>query len=313
LMLLVTIFTMQGGLLAVAITDTIMCIGMVIAALFVYVVIIKDISTSQLLLELGKINQEIINPTSSEPYGKSIGSVYLVFIYALLFTTTLPYMSIRFLSFKDDIKLYKLAFYMVPIGIILSLIPMVGLYIRYKEPGLEVPDRAMAIFLSEYVHPAAGGLITLFILFAMLSTISSVLQSLASALSYDMYVSFFNKEPKNADFLNRISVTVITVWTMILTYLAPRGMLNQIAYIGTGGLISMFVGPTIIKAFVDANAKVCFWSMLTGFFVNIILVFNFDIGWVEAPILAGLAGSIVYFVLGYVLNGMSFKKKELSN
>ena len=190
---------------------------------------------------------------------------------------------------------------------------MVGLYIRYKEPGLEVPDRAMAIFLSEYVHPAAGGLITLFILFAMLSTISSVLQSLASALSYDMYVSFFNKEPKNADFLNRISVTVITVWTMILTYLAPRGMLNQIAYIGTGGLISMFVGPTIIKAFVDANAKVCFWSMLTGFFVNIILVFNFDIGWVEAPILAGLAGSIVYFVLGYVLNGMSFKKKELSN
>ena len=41
LLAVVVIFTMQGGLLAVAVTDTIMCMGMLIASIVVYVVIIR--------------------------------------------------------------------------------------------------------------------------------------------------------------------------------------------------------------------------------------------------------------------------------
>lgn len=311
LMLVVVIFTMQGGLLAVAITDTIMCIGMLVASLIVYFTIIKDIPMMDLLAQVGKLKSEFINPVTSDPYGSGKYSVFLVFIYALLFTTTLPYMSVRFLSFKEDIKIHTVALIMAPMGVILSFIPLTGIYMYYKNPGLANPDSAMPVFLNTFLPPALTGMITLFILFAMLSTISSVLQALASSLSYDMLVSVSGKQSDKGDLYNRIGVLATAAWALFLTFAAPQGMLNQIAYIGTGGLISAFVGPTIMRVFVEADLPTCLSSMITGFVVNVILVFILDVGWVEAPIIAGLAGSIVYIVMGYITNGGSRTPKNV--
>lgn len=311
LMLVVVIFTMQGGLLAVAVTDTIMCIGMLIASVIVYFTITKDIPMAELLSQVGQMKAEFINPTTSLPYGNGKYSVFGVFIYALLFTTTLPYMSVRFLSLKEDLKVHRMALIMAPMGLILSLIPFTGIYMYYKNPNLANPDSAMPVFLNTFLPPAIAGMITLFILFAMLSTISSVLQALASSLSYDMFVAVANRESKYGDLFNRLAVAITAIWGMFLTFKAPQGMLNQIAYIGTGGLISAFVGPTIMRVFVEANLNTCLASMLVGFFTNIVLVFGFNAGWVEAPIIAGLAGSIVYIVMGYVTNGSCRKPSQV--
>lgn len=311
LMLVVVIFTVQGGLLAVAITDTIMCMGMLIASGIVYFTIIKDIPFMELMGAVGNLKAEFINPTTSVPYGNPKYAVFLVFVYALLFTTTLPYMSVRFLSFKEDIKIHTMALIMAPMGIILSLIPLAGIYMYYKNPSLANPDSAMPVFLNTFLHPALGGMITLFILFAMLSTISSVLQALASSLSYDLLVSIAGKDSGKGDFYNRVGVIVTAVLAMILTFVAPQGMLNQIAYIGTGGLISAFVGPTIMRVFIEADLRTCFASMIVGFLVNVYLVFILQIGWVEAPIIAGAAGSVVYIIMGYITNGGSRRPKNV--
>lgn len=303
-MIVVMIFTMQGGLLAVAITDTLMCCGMVLGSIILYWYIVKDISLTELLQKVGEMKPSHINPETSTPYGEYKYSVFLVFVYASLFTTVLPYMSVRFLAFKKDLKISLAALYMAPMGFFMSLIPIVGLYVYYKNPGLENPDMAMPYFLANYVPPILGGMMSLFIMFAMLSTISSVLQVLASSLSHDMFVSLANKESRYADTLNRGAVVVTGVMGIVLTFFAPQTMLNHIAYIGTGGLISMLVGPTIMRTIVDANLTTCFLSMLTGFFANVYLVIYGGMGWVESPIVAGIAGSIVYLVVGYVTNGM---------
>jgi len=311
LLCLVVVFTMQGGLLAVAITDTIMCIGMLIAATITFGVILKQTSISELLTQLNNINPEIANPTTSNPYGAGKYQVFLVFIYALLFTTTLPYMSVRFLSLKEDLKVHKMALYMAPMGFILSFIPFVGIFMRYYTPGLENPDTAMPVFLNTYIPPVIGGLITLFILFAMLSTISSVLQAQASALTHDMYTAFKKKILKG-NLINRLGVLVIAGISLYLTFVAPQGMLNQVAYIGTGGLIAMFLGPTIIQVIIKGNAKTCIAAMLAGLITDILLMFQFNAGWVEAPILGGLASALVYATVGYITNGMTFKPKTVA-
>lgn len=303
LMLIITIFTTQGGLLAVSLTDTLMCIGMLIASVIVFVVILQNVPLGEMISAIGNMNQEFINPTSSAPYGNAKYSVFLVFFYALLFTTTLPYMSVRFLSLKEDIKIHKMVLFIAPMGIILSLIPFVGLFMYYSNPNLMNPDSAMPVFLNTYLSPVVGGIITLFILFAMLSTISSILQTLASSLSYDIYVSVANKNLTHGDRINRIAVIATAAWGLFLTFVAPQGMLNQVAYIGTGGLISMFVGPTIMRKLIGANLKTCFTSMMVGFLTNVVLVLQLDVGWVESPIYAGLAGAIVYVVMGFITNG----------
>jgi len=310
LMIVIVIFTVQGGLLAVAVTDTIMCMGMLVASVIVYTTIIKDIPMLELITKVGEMNPSFTNPETSAPYGAAKYNVFLVFIYAFLFTTTLPYMSVRFLSFKKDINIPLMALIMAPIGIILSFIPFVGLFMYYKNPNLTNPDSAMPLFLNTYLHPAIGGMITLFILFAMLSTISSILQALASSLSHDIWVSVLNKNSKYNSIINRVTVIFTGVWGIALTFLAPQGMLNQIAYIGTGGLIAMFVGPIMMRTIIKANAITCIASMIVGLILNITLVFGSDLGWVEIPILSGLCGAVVYVVMGFITNGM---KREVAN
>lgn len=313
LMIVIIIFTVQGGLLAVAITDTIMCMGMIVASLIVFFTIIKDISIIDLIQKVGEVKPEFINPETSTPYGEGKYSCFLVFIYAFLFTTTLPYMSVRFLSFKQNINIPLTALIMAPIGCILSLVPIAGLYMFYKQPGLANPDSAMPVFLTTYLHPAIGGMIILFILFAMLSTISSVLQALAAALSHDLVVSITGKHEKSSSLVNRIGVVITGVLCIVLTYLAPQGMLNQIAYIGTGGLISMFVGPIIMRTIVKADITAALSSMVVGFVLSAIFILKLNVGWVEAPILSGLCGSIVYLVVGFIRNGMKRFPDEETN
>ena len=313
LMIVIIIFTVQGGLLAVAITDTIMCMGMIIASLIVFFTIIKDISIMELIQKVGEVKPEFINPETSTPYGQGKYSCFLVFIYAFLFTTTLPYMSVRFLSFKDNINIPLTALIMAPIGIILSLVPIAGLYMFYKQPGLANPDSAMPVFLTTYLHPAIGGMIILFILFAMLSTISSVLQALAAALSHDLVVSISGKHERSSSLVNRIGVVITGLLCIVLTYLAPQGMLNQIAYIGTGGLISMFVGPIMMRPIVKADITAALSSMIVGFVLSTIFILKLNVGWVEAPILSGLFGSVVYLVVGFVRNGMKRFPDEETN
>ena len=308
LMTVIVIFTVQGGLLAVAITDTIMCVGMIIASIIVYTTIVRDTPMLELIAKVGEMNPSFTNPETSAPYGSGKYSVFLVFIYAFLFTTTLPYMSVRFLSFKDNINIPLMALIMAPIGIILSFVPFVGLFMYYKNPTLANPDSAMPVFLNTYLHPAVGSMITLFILFAMLSTIGSILQSLASSLSHDIWISIFNKNSKYNSIINRVTVVFTGVWGLTLTFVAPQSMLNQIAYIGTAGLIAMFVGPIMMSAIVKANAVTCIASMITGLITSCVFILYLNMGLVEAPIFAGLCGSVVYLAMGFITNGM---KREI--
>lgn len=180
----------------------------------------------------------------------------------------------------------------------------------YKNPNLQNPDSAMPVFLTTYIHPAIGGMIILFILFAMLSTISSVLQALASSLSHDLVVSITNKPEKSSPMTNRLGVIFTGIWGLLLTYLAPQGMLNKIAYIGTGGLIAMFVGPIMMRTIVKANITSALLSMIVGLIASTIFILKLNIGWVEAPIFAGLIGSGVYIIYGFLANGMKRVPEE---
>ena len=105
---------------------------------------------------------------------------------------------------------------------------------------------------------------------------------------------------------------MIAAVSLYLTFVAPQGMLNQIAYIGTGGLIAMFLGPTIVQVIVKGNAKTCIAAMLAGLIMDIVLMLLLNAGWVEAPILGGLASAVVYAALGYITNGMSLKPKAVT-
>ncbi|WP_262500478.1 SLC5/6 family protein [Photobacterium damselae] len=106
--------------------------------------------------------------------------------YAFIYSATLPYMSVRFMAFAKTTKLHHVAAYITPMACLLSLVPMVGLYMRVKMLELDNPDSAMPMFLTHYLSPTLSAIVTLFILFAMKSTANSVLHAISGAVSHDL-------------------------------------------------------------------------------------------------------------------------------
>ncbi len=183
---IIILYTSIGGLAAVAFTDTFMVLGMCVSAFIIVFTIFSDMSPIELFDSLHAIDPQLVMPSDSGPYGSTGWHVFLVLPYAFIYSTTLPYMSVRFMALDKSTKLHHMAAYMTPIACLLSLVPLAGLYMRVKVPGLEHADNAMPVFLTTFLTPTVSAVITLFILFAMKSTANSVLHSIAGSVSHDL-------------------------------------------------------------------------------------------------------------------------------
>ncbi|GAA3526868.1 sodium:solute symporter family protein [Zobellella aerophila] len=293
----IILYTMLGGLAAVAWTDTLMVSGMGIGALVMMVQIFTDISPLELIDRLNAIDPELLNPTTSAPYGESKGSVFLVLPYAFLFTAVLPYMAVRFLAFKPTVKMHQVAIWVAPMGCLLSLVPIVGMYVRVAHPELAQADQAMPAYLSTFLHPALAGVITLFILFAMKSTANSLLHTVSSAASHDLRTALFpDSKASNSRILwiNRSWVAILGLVGFLMMLYAPPFMLSWLGILGSGTLLAVMIGPVFISSFWRGNSYGALAAMLTGLVTSGSFLLFTQVGWVEGPLYGCLASSVVY-------------------
>ncbi|MBT6615176.1 sodium:solute symporter family protein [Candidatus Peregrinibacteria bacterium] len=307
MIVLIIVYTMLGGLAAVALTDTVMIIGMMAATVYVMVHIFSDVSVTEMISRLNEIDPQLVNPDTAKPYGNFKSAAFLILPYAFLFAAVLPYMAIRFLAFKPDVKFHTVAMYAAPFGCILSLIPIVGLYVRISAPALETADKAMPYYLSNFLPPAIAGLITLCILFAMKSTANSLLHTVSSAVSYDLRNAFYHGKkfsPKKALAINRIAVAVLGLTGFMMMIFAPPFFLSWLGILGTGTLLASMIGPVFISTFWQGNGYGAMASMLGGFFVSGSMLLFSDAGWVVGPLTGSLVGVTLYFVVSSVTFGI---------
>lgn len=300
---IIILYTSIGGLAAVAFTDTVMMIGMCTSAAIIATTVFTDLSPTELISTLNAIDPSLVEPTSSGPYGASTWHVFLVLPYAFIYATTLPYMSVRFMALAKTTKLHLMAAYMTPMACLLSLVPLAGLYVRVKVPGLENADNAMPVFLTEFLTPTTSAVITLFILFAMKSTANSVLHAIAGSLSHDLRQAIWPKSRISETQLlifNRLAVWGLGLISFIGMLYAPPFMLSMLAILGSGTLMATLVAPMMLSRFIEGNIYAALSSMLIGFGSGSALFLMFDMGWVEAPIYATIISSLSYVVIAKV-------------
>lgn len=305
---IIIVYTVAGGLLAVAWTDALMLVGMMIAALIICVQIFTDLPPLELVRAINAIDPNLVNPPTAEPYGKGPGAVFLILPYAFMFSAVLPYMAVRFLAFRPDVKFTTVAAYVAPFACILSLIPIVGLYMRVRMAELGQADQAMPVYLRTFLHPALGGFITLCILFAMQSTANSLLHTVASAASHDMRCALFprHENPATALFINRAAVVVLGLAGLVMMLFAPPFLLSWLGILGTGTLLAALVGPIFVSSFWCGNGWGALAGMISGFVVSGSLLLWSDAGWVVGPLIGCLVSTISYVGVS-LLTGGSFK------
>lgn len=304
---IIILYTMLGGLTAVAWTDTLMLMGMMVAAVIICIQVFSDIPLTQMIADLRAIDPALVNPETSDPYGPGKGSVFLVLPYALMFSAVLPYMAVRFLAFRSDVKFTTVALWVAPFACILSLIPVVGLYMRIKMPELAEADRAMPVYLETFLHPVLGGFITLCILFAMQSTANSLLHTVSSAASHDLRLALFprHENPKTVLFINRAAVAVFGLFGLGMMLYMPPFFLSWLGILGTGTLLAALVGPVFISAFWRGNAYGALAAMVSGFCTSGYLLIWTDAGWVVGPLTGCVMSTVFYITVSVATAGLA--------
>lgn len=294
---IIILYTSIGGLAAVAFTDTFMVIGMCFSAIIIMVTIFTDLPPQVLIEQLNSIDKNLLAPQDSGPYGSSRWHVLMVLPYAFIYSATLPYMSVRFMAFANTTKLHHVAAYMTPMACLLSLVPLVGCYVRVKAPMLANPDDAMPVFLTQYLSPSLSAIVTLFILFAMKSTANSVLHAIAGAVSHDLRQALWphsSLTEKQHLLLNRGAVLCLGSLGFIIMLFAPPFMLSMLAILGSGTLMAALVAPTLLAHWLPGNIYAALTALVIGFFSGCLLFLEFNLGWVEAPLYASLLACFSY-------------------
>lgn len=297
---IIIIYTATGGLAAVAWTDLIMVFGMSIAAVILVVQIFGDTSLANMVAQLKSINPELTNPSSGVPYGNFKSAAFLTLPWAFLWAAVVPYMGIRFLAFKESTRERDVALIALPFGVMLSMVPFVGIYVRSQGIVLDHPDNAMAVYLANYLPPLLAGIISLFIVFAMSSTANSVLHTMGSAASNDIRKSlFFKRDVKGQTkvTIHRLGIITFGLLAFVLYISSPPFFINFLAYLGTGTLQAMLIGPVFVATFWRGNAAGALSSMVGGFLSCTLLLFFTDLGWVVAPLVADAIAVFLYVVV----------------
>jgi solute:Na+ symporter, SSS family len=137
----------------------------------------------------------------------------------------------------------------------LFLVVGIGLYAHYRAETFATPDAVFPRFIVEGLPPGVSGLIVAGILAAMMSTVSSSLNSLASSTTHDLYAPLIGRAGDEAH-LMRAGRAFTLVWAVILV---GGAMAFQLVQQGT---------PVVVIALQIASFT--YGGLLGGFFLAVL-------------------------------------------
>lgn len=297
------IYTSIGGFKAVAITDTICAILMVLGTL---------ILAAAVLNAGGGFNQimttiETEAPGHFDPFaGGSVSPALLLSGWFLVgfCLVGLPQSAVRCLSYKDTRAMHRAMLYgTVALGVMVVGMHFIGVLARgvITDAMITDVDSIIPRLVMGTMPPLLAGLVICGPLAASMSTISSLLIAASSALVKDIYQTYQEREGKDVEYktMARLSIGVTFVLGMIAFVLSitPPDLIVWINLFAFGGLQSAFVWVLLLGMFWKrANTQGALAGMIGGTVVYLGLSIA-GISWFGMHnIVWGLFAGLVLFV-----------------
>jgi solute:Na+ symporter, SSS family len=158
-------------------------------------------------------------------------------------------------SLRDVRRALVTSGFIVVLQFALFLTVGIGLYALYAGETFATPDAVFPRFIVEVLPPGLSGLIVAGILAAMMSTVSSSLNSLASATTHDLYAPLAGRTGDEAH-LMRAGRMFTLAWAAVLV---GGAMLFQLVQQGT---------PVVVIALQIASFT--YGGLLGGFFLAVL-------------------------------------------
>jgi SSS family solute:Na+ symporter len=296
------LYTSLGGFYAVVWTDVVQ-FGLMLLGIVILGPIIGLNSAggfNNVVLEYEKIGSSITNPFIN---GISSGSIGFFLAYFLTVPGD-PTMPQRALAAKDE-KSAKISFYISGVlGFFFGFALLImGGSAFVLMPGLENPESAMLLFISEYYPPILKGLSISAIVAAIMSSFDSFLILATTHLVYDVGSSL-NKdvnEEKMKKLLPKVTIVIGILGLIIALFIQS---LFDYLY-----MVFSIIGSSLVPAIIAAlyysdktTSKAVVASIVTGAVVPgaLYLTYGYDV-FLGDPVFLGIIASTLVLIIGSIV------------
>jgi len=244
--IILLLYTMIGGMLAVVYTDFLQLVIMVLGAL---------VSVPLALRHLGGFtemmaNVEAINPVTLSWDGLPATLLFSMGLAFMLGGVATPEKLIRLYAMRDMRTIRRgVLFTIVVVTLVNLLVATIALTSVVFFPQLPTGDLAMPLIARSVLPTFVGSLMLAAITSAMMSTVDSLLIVAGSALSEDIYQTLFDPEASHERrlFVARIGILVVGTIPLILTLsgVAEGELVQFIVLLFTALMASSFFMPVV--------------------------------------------------------------------
>ncbi|WP_142340299.1 sodium/proline symporter PutP [Bacillus cereus] len=284
----VVAYTLFGGFLAVSWTDFVQGCIMFIALVLVPIVAFTDVGG---ITETFNTIKQVDASHLDMFKGTTILGIISFLAWGLGYFGQ-PHIIVRFMaitSIKDLKTSRRIGIGWMTISIIGAMLTgLIGIaYYAKNNTTLQDPEMVFVTFSNILFHPYITGFLLSAILASIMSSISSQLLVISSAVTEDFYKTFFrrNASDKELVFIGRLSVLVVAMIAVVLAYHPSDTNLTLVGY-AWAGFGSAF-GPAILLSLYWKRTNK--WGVLAGMIVGAVVV----IAWVQIPSLKAIMYEMV--------------------
>ncbi len=272
----VVAYTLFGGFLAVSWTDFVQGCIMFIALVLVPIVAFTDVGgVTETFNTIKQVDASHLDMFK----GTTILGIISFLAWGLGYFGQ-PHIIVRFMaitSIKDLKTSRRIGIGWMTISIIGAMLTgLIGIaYYAKNNATLQDPEMVFVTFSNILFHPYITGFLLSAILASIMSSISSQLLVISSAVTEDFYKTFFrrNASDKELVFIGRLSVLVVAMIAVVLAYHPSDTILTLVGY-AWAGFGSAF-GPAILLSLYWKRTNK--WGVLAGMIVGAVVV----IAWVK--------------------------------
>ncbi|MFZ7802737.1 sodium/proline symporter PutP [Bacillus thuringiensis] len=284
----VVAYTLFGGFLAVSWTDFVQGCIMFIALVLVPIVAFTDVGgVTETFNTIKQVDASHLDMFK----GTTILGIISFLAWGLGYFGQ-PHIIVRFMaitSIKDLKTSRRIGIGWMTISIIGAMLTgLIGIaYYAKNNATLQDPEMVFVTFSNILFHPYVTGFLLSAILASIMSSISSQLLVISSAVTEDFYKTFFrrNASDKELVFIGRLSVLVVAMIAVVLAYHPSDTILTLVGY-AWAGFGSAF-GPAILLSLYWKRTNK--WGVLAGMIVGAVVV----IAWVQIPSLKAIMYEMV--------------------
>jgi sodium/proline symporter len=295
-------YTVLGGMLAVAWTD---CLQFVLLLIGMFVTTILGVSAvgglAALNTKIAAINAGYVSPTG--PYG----SIWILVGMAVAFglgNPSQPSYLARAFSAKN-VGSIRVA---LGIGTMANVLCMgagvaMGMAARILlGEGITPPDNVFPAMVVKLFHPIVGGIFIAAIIAAIMSTADSFLLVSGVTISRDFYQRYINPEATHAQLIrvSRWATLVVGVAGLVLAISYPKGVMSMGAYV-FGTVAAGFFVPLYFGFFWRRANKLggCL-AIVVGFLGTFVFTYWKAFPKIH-PIIIGIILSAIAYIIGTYL------------